>query len=191
MRLLGKNRQLTTLMKQITKNTPNKKTLTKYNKVMGKRMNEFPEKLKEKEFDLDEWLIRMDLWTGKKVAPLKNKIAKDYKCQSVLEILLAGRIATLYWRINHWESSLAFLLAEDIDSYSRNETQIKAVKEFSKGIESAHNQLITSIALLKELKQPPLNLQIKTQGAFITQNQQVNLGKQKRKTKNKKIVEGQ
>lgn len=180
MRFLGKNRQLTTPMKQTTKNKPNKKT-----------KSQLPERLKEKEFNIDEWLIRMDLWTGKKVVPLKNKIAKDYKCQSVLEILLAGRIATLYWRINHWESSLAFLLAEDIDSYSRNETQIKAVREFSKGIESAHNQLITSIALLKELKQPPLNLQIKTQGAFIAQNQLVNVGKQKRKTKNQKIIEGQ
>ena len=45
--------------------------------------------------------------------------------------------------------------------------------------------MITSIALLKELKQPPLNLQIKTQGTFIAQNQQINVGrKQKRKERN-------
>jgi len=154
-----------------------------------------PKENLEKEFDIDNWLSEIDLWTSKKVAPLKNKIAKDYNCKSTLELLLAGRIAVLYWRLTHFEGLIASNVGDNNGvwefSYSLDDTRRKAIKELSKSIESAHNQLITSIALLKEFKQPPLNLRIQTQGTFIAQNQQVNVEKQRKKIRKRKLIDGQ
>ncbi|NCS31955.1 hypothetical protein GW793_00505 [bacterium] len=50
------------------------------------------------------------------------------------------------------------------------------IRELSKGLESASRQLNTSILLLKELKQPALNVKVKT--AIIGQNQQFNVNMQ-------------
>ena len=135
----------------------------------------------KKEFDIDGWLAKVDLWSGKEVSKLTNQIIKDYNCQTSLELLLAGRVASLSWRLNHWEGLLAMMLNDSGDVYnfssSLDDTQRKAVKELSKGVESTHRQWLTSILLLKELKQPTLNLQIKTKEAFISQNQQINVEK--------------
>jgi len=169
--------------------------ITNQNKNQREIEKQLPKTPQPEEFDIDKWLFEVDLWTIKKVVPLKNKIVKEYNCQSSLELLLAGRIAVLYWRITHLEGLIASLVGDSNGvweiSYSLDDTRRKALKELSKSIESAHNQLITSTALLKEFKQPPLNLQIKTQGTFIAQNQQVNIGKTEKKNQKEKIIDVQ
>jgi len=148
----------------------------------------------EKFDDIDECLLEIK-FGGKKLIPLKNKIVRDYNCQTILELMLAGRIATLYWRITRWEQALNNFFEIGDEMYyirSYDKRTVNAIKELSRGVESAHRQLITSIALLKELKQPPINLQIKTGGAFIAQNQQVNVGRQrKRKSRERRIIKPQ
>ena len=146
-----------------------------------------PEKTEpKKEFDIDGWLAKVDLWSGKEVSKLTDQIIKDYNCQTSLELLLAGRVAALSWRLNHWEGLLNMMLNDGDDAYnfssSADGTQRKAVKELSKGVESTHRQWLTSILLLKELKQPTLNLQIKTKNALIAQNQQINVEKPESKS---------
>lgn len=145
------------------------------------KITKLPKETELKKFDINGWLAKVDLWSGKEVGKLTDQIIKDYNCQTALELLLAGRVAALSWRLNHWESLLDMMLSDGSDAYnfssSADDTQRKAVKELSKGVESTHRQWLTSILLLKELKQPTLNLQIKTKNALIAQNQQINVEK--------------
>jgi len=154
-------------------------TLKKPSKKISQKLA-LLEELEEEKSNIDKCLCEIDIG-GKNLIPLKNEVVKDYNCQTILELMLAGRIASLYWRITKWEGVFAHILytSNEIDQffYSFDNTRREAVETLSKGIELAHRQWITSIALLKELKQPPLNLQIKTEGAFIAQNQQVNIRK--------------
>jgi len=140
-----------------------------------------PKTTQPEKFDIKSWMIKSDLFAGKEVGELTEKIIKDYDCHTTLELLLAGRVAALSWRLNHWEGLLAMMLNDTGNIYnfssSFDDSQRKAVKELNKGVESTHRQWLTSILLLKELKQPTMNLQIKTKGTFIAQNQQINMGK--------------
>jgi hypothetical protein len=166
--------------------------MTTVNKISQNKNTKLPKELlppqEKREFDIDKCLSEIDLGTGRKIVPLKNRVIKDYGCQSILEIMLAGRIATLYWRMTQWERWLDSLFGhgDDVYCYFHQNENVSAVREFSKGIESAHRQWISSIALLKELKRPSLNLQIKTKGAFIAQNQQINVRKRNKQTSKKK-----
>ena len=146
----------------------------------------------EERFDINKCLFEIE-FGRKRLIPLKDEIVRDYNCQTTLELMLAGRISTLYWRIARWEKWLNSLFehGDDVYCYFNQNENVSAVRELGKGIESAHRQMITSIALLKELKHPPLNLKIKTQGAFIAQNQQINVEKRKEKNEKRKIIEAQ
>lgn len=44
----------------------------------------------------------------------------------------------------------------------------------SKDLDRAHRQYISALTLLKELKSPPIKVNVKTNNAFIAQNQQLN-----------------
>ncbi|MFQ6049735.1 MAG: hypothetical protein ACE5J0_01685, partial [Candidatus Paceibacterales bacterium] len=165
-------------------------TLKKPSKKISQKLSLLEEQ--EEKSNIDKCLREIDLG-GKNLIPLKNEVVKDYNCQTILELMLAGRISTLYWRITKWESVFNYLLGDSNDiwsfCYSFDDAKRDAVETLSKGVESAHRQWISSIALLKELKRPSLNLQIKTKGTFIAQNQQINVRKRnKQPNKKKKLL---
>jgi hypothetical protein len=44
----------------------------------------------------------------------------------------------------------------------------------SKEVDRANRHMLNAIAMLKQIKSPPLNVSIHTKAAFIAQNQQIN-----------------
>lgn len=108
----------------------------------------------------------------------RSMLVKDYDCKTPIELMLADRIVANYWRSMRLDSTLNRLIEEKDSGYTFDNLKINIIRELSKGLESASRQLNTSILLLKELKQPKLNVKVNTENAFIGQNQQFNVNKQ-------------
>lgn len=109
------------------------------------------------------------------LAQMRRNIVKDFSCQTSLELMLADRIVAHYWRAMRDDAlSNKLIEKEDNSGYSFTQQKINLLKELHKGVEIADRQLNADIILLKELKQPRLNIKVTAENAFIAQNQQVN-----------------
>ena len=106
----------------------------------------------------------------------RSVLVKEYDCKTPIELMLADRIVANYWRSMRLDTTLNHLIEKDDGGYTFNDSKMNVIRELSKGVESASRQLNTSILLLKELKQPSLNIKVKN--AIIGQNQQFNMNKQ-------------
>jgi len=115
---------------------------------------------------------------NKFLATTRSMLVKEYDCKMPIELMLADRIVANYWRSMRLDSTLNRLIEKEDSGYTFDNLKINTIRELSKGLESASRQLNTSILLLKELKQPKLNVKVNTENAFIGQNQQFNVNKQ-------------
>jgi len=106
----------------------------------------------------------------------RSSLVKEYDCKTPIELMLADRIVANYWRSMRLDIILNRLIEKDDGGYTFNDSKMNVIRELSKGLESANRQLNTSILLLKELKQPSLNVKVKN--AIIGQNQQFNVNRQ-------------
>lgn len=106
----------------------------------------------------------------------RSVLVKEYDCKTPIELMLADRIVANYWRSMRLDMTLSRLIEKEDGGYTFDDSKMNVIRELSKGLESASRQLNTSILLLKELKQPTLNVKVKN--AIIGQNQQFNLNKQ-------------
>jgi len=106
---------------------------------------------------------------------MRHDIATEYSCRTSLELMLADRIVASYWRAMKCDMIFNRLIDREDESFSYNQLKVNVLKEVNKGIELADRQLNTNMILLKELKQPQLNIRVKTDNAYLAQNQQVNI----------------
>jgi hypothetical protein len=106
----------------------------------------------------------------------RANLVKEFNCKTSLELMLIDRIVANYWRAMRIETLLCPYI-EWNDDYPFSQLRVNIIKELSKSLESASRQLTTSILLLKEMKQPGLNVKISAGNAFVANNQQFNLNK--------------
>lgn len=113
---------------------------------------------------------------GDKVAAL-SKIRRDfieeYGCKTPSELMLADKIISAYWRKMRYEHYLHHFIENDNGGISFDQLKVNIVKELHKGIELADREFSLNLTLLKELKQPKLNVKVNAENAYIAQNQQV------------------
>ena len=110
---------------------------------------------------------------------MRQNIVRQYNCRGSLELMLADRIVASYWRAMRCDMMFNRLMEKEDGSFSYDQLKVNILKEFNKGIELANRQLNANIILLKELKQPPLSVSIKSKTAFVAQNQQLNINPNK------------
>jgi len=102
-----------------------------------------------------------------------RQIEKEYKCITASDKILAELIGGAHVRIISYSTLLnacwhmKYLSSEKVAYYSM----------ISKEIDRAHRQLTTALITLKQLKTPSLNVNIKTNTAFIGDKQQFNVNK--------------
>ncbi|MFH1581314.1 MAG: hypothetical protein ABIC39_04495, partial [Pseudomonadota bacterium] len=106
----------------------------------------------------------------------RASLVKEFNCKTSLELMLVDRIVANYWRAMRIETLLCPYI-EWNDDYPFSQLRVNIIKELGKSLESASRQMTTSILLLKEMKQPGLNVKINAGNAFVAQNQQFNLNK--------------
>jgi len=128
--------------------------------------------------------LKNGLWAGaatyKKyrnfIYTTRASLVKEFNCKTSLELMLVDRIVANYWRAMRIETLLCPYI-EWNDDYPFSQLRVNIIKELGKSLESASRQMTTSILLLKEMKQPGLNVKINAGNAFVAQNQQFNLNK--------------
>lgn len=108
------------------------------------------------------------------LARIRQRIVEDYSCKTSLELMLADSAVASYWMIIRNQSNLARLVEEENGSYSFNNQKINVIRDLNKVVDSASRRLHANITLLKELKQPALKVNVKSNNAFIGENQQFN-----------------
>jgi hypothetical protein len=108
------------------------------------------------------------------VLSMTQQIEKDYDCNTAVEKAIAEAITMAY--IKMVDSSRIF------SDWSNNGGNIgirdrtRYLEMMSRQMDRACRQFMTGLALLKQLKQPLLEVTIKTKNAFVAQNQQINNG---------------
>lgn len=105
---------------------------------------------------------------------MRLKVINDYNCKTSAELMLADSIVSSYWRIVKNEMLLNRLIEKEDGKFSFDQLKINALKELNKEVDLANRRLNMNIILLKEMKQPALKVNVKTNNAFIGENQQFN-----------------
>lgn len=110
---------------------------------------------------------------GDALLKIRKDLLEEHQCKTPSEIMLADRIVAAYWKNMRYEMYLYRLTEPEPNSFLLNEFKIKALKELHKGIELANRQFETGLTMLKNLKQPKLNVRVTADNAYVAQNQQV------------------
>lgn len=101
-----------------------------------------------------------------------RQLTEEYDCQTPSEKALAQVAANAYMRV--MEASHTFVSAKNL-------TELGPIRNgyygmMSKELDRANRHFISALTLLKQMKAPPLKINIKTNNAFIAKNQ-VNIDK--------------
>lgn len=104
---------------------------------------------------------------------IRKELAEEHQCKNASELMLVDRITTAYWRGMRYEMYLNRLIEKEPDKFSFDQLKINIIKELHKGIELSNRQFETGLTLLKNLKQPKLNVRVTADNAYVAQNQQV------------------
>lgn len=99
-----------------------------------------------------------------------NNLIKEFKVHNENEKAIVHMIVTSYIR--------CMVLSEEITKILEDGKISENINKFyattSKDLDRAHRQFTSALTLLKELKSPTIQVNVKTNTAFIAQNQQLN-----------------
>jgi hypothetical protein len=109
---------------------------------------------------------------------IRRNIVIEYPGKTSFDLLITDRLVANYWRAMKYDTIFNRLIENEEGKFSVDQLRVNILKELNKGIEIADRQLNANIILLKELKQPPLSVSVKTKTAFVAQNQQLNINPQ-------------
>ena len=104
------------------------------------------------------------------VIEVARQIEKEYDCKTASEKILVQLIAGTYGKIIDYSSMLNSNIYDLGVSNEKNAYNAMLSKE----LDRAHRQLITALTTLRQIKNPPLELNVKAKTAFVAQNQQIN-----------------
>lgn len=103
---------------------------------------------------------------------LSSQIIKEYGCGNHAEKMLAESAVGAFMR--YLDASRRLNNCLDVDLYiTPNKTAYMAM--LSKERDRAHRQFLTSLATVKQFKAPAIEMNIKANTAFVSQNQQINV----------------
>lgn len=101
---------------------------------------------------------------------IARQIEREYDCKTPTEKMLAETAASAYIRMFTYSRKLNALTDERHLSAERNGYGGMLSKE----IDRAQRHLLSTLLTLRQIKNPPLELNIRATTAFVAQNQQIN-----------------
>lgn len=108
----------------------------------------------------------------KLVLRLREQLIEEYEVKSVSELMLIDIAINAYFR--NLQSSRVF---SDLREKSKNmdfgQLKINLMKVLERQIDISSKQYLSSVTMLKELKQPPIHIKV-SGSAYVGQNQQFN-----------------
>ncbi len=124
--------------------------------------------------EVETHLALMESFSGKyrgMAKELCDQIIKENDCSTHTEKMLAETIAASF--VRYIDSSKQYNRFVPDGHTSSEQNQLIAV--LSKQADRAHRQFLASFAMLKQIKQPQLEVNIKVKNAFVAENQQINV----------------
>lgn len=110
---------------------------------------------------------------------MTEKIIHEHNCQNELEKSIASTIVASY--VRYTDNSRRLNNELECTHITPNITAY--ISMLSKQVDRAHRQYITSLMTLKQLKAPQIEMNIKANTAFVSQNQQFNHNEKINETK--------
>ena len=112
---------------------------------------------------------------------LCSQLIKEYQCNTNLEKTLVEVIVNSFIRI----IDNSRRLNNELDCKNITPNRNVYISILSKQVDRANRQYLNALMALKQLKTPNIEMNIKTNTAFISHNQQINTGTPLRKDENK------
>ena len=109
------------------------------------------------------------------VSEFSNRLIQDYNCRTAGEKALAETVVSAYIRILVVSGRLNGVLA--LDSIPVSTERVGFYSMLSKELDRANRHFTSALQTLVQLKQPSLNLHLKTKNAYVAQAQQFNMDK--------------
>ena len=103
-----------------------------------------------------------------------SQLIQEYVCSTSAEKALAEVIANAYIRILDNSQRLN----GELECREITPVRNAYIGMLSKQVDRANRQFLNALMTLKQLKAPAIEISVRTQTAFIAQNQQVNVSKQ-------------
>lgn len=107
---------------------------------------------------------------------LSSQIIKEYNCTTHVEKMLAEVIVNSF--IRTLDASKGLTEGSLTLGGSITEIRTRYIAVLSKQLDRANRQFLTSLMTLKQLKAPTIEMNIKANTAFVSQNQQINAPQQ-------------
>jgi hypothetical protein len=172
------------IVKEVTYPTNDKDLITDYLKLDDTK-NRTLEQEKKKDKLLNEIVALHGLENGGWVSNIGRKsenirglvkirqdLIKEYQCKTPSELILVDNIIASYWRSMRYEMYIHSLIEKD-GGYSFDQLKVNVLNTLHKGIDLAQVSQNMNLTMLQGMKQPKLNIKVKTENAYIAQNQQV------------------
>ncbi len=99
-----------------------------------------------------------------------DNIIDEYNCSTPSEKALAQTISVSYTRI----MALSWQITSTLSLNKATSNLNQFLGNISKDLDRANRQFLSALATLKNIKQPQIKINLKTNTTFITQNQQIN-----------------
>ncbi len=100
-----------------------------------------------------------------------NNLNKEYDCKTASEKALSQTVVNAYIRL--LDDTCRFNICIEAGEYL-SENRTKHLAMLSKQIDRANRQFISALTALKQFKSPQIQINVRTQNAFLAQNQQLN-----------------
>ena len=101
---------------------------------------------------------------------MTEQTIKEYDCQTEIEKSLASVIVGAY--VRYIDNSRRLNNELECENITRNRNVY--IANLSKQVDRAQRQYLSAVMTLKQIKAPTIEMNIKAQTAFISQNQQIN-----------------
>ena len=113
-----------------------------------------------------------------------NQLTVEYECKTPTEKALVETITAAYLRILQFTQVMTRQMRDEHCSLISN----GFYKVASQELDRANRHFISAVATLKQIKSPPVTIQVKATTAFVSQNQQINATTSNPTTNNPKTV---
>lgn len=156
-------------------------------------MNDSNTSITEKKYTIDNGYIvqsSVQAFDSELALKIRQNLMEEYRISSNAESMIIDLAVSAY--IRHLECSRVYtnllgeckIVHEENDdgeiekkatfSYSFDQLKINLLKEMGKQVNMAEQQYLTLISFLNESRRPPIKVNIKTDQAFVAENQQFN-----------------
>ena len=116
----------------------------------------------------------VNVWHQNHVVKMRETLIAEHEAKSTSELMIIDLAINAYFRSLHASKIYSSLVQGNDGAVRFERPRINLLKELGKQVENANKQFLSALTLLKEMKQPRINIKVQSKQAFVGQNQQFN-----------------